>query len=329
MRRREFLTGLGATASTWPLRARAQPLPGKVARLGYLGVSNAAASVQVIDATVKGFRELGYVQGAHYLMEYRWAEGRYEMLPALAAELVALKLDVIVAPTGNAAVAVKNATTTIPIVIASVSDPVGLGLANSLAQPGNNVTGLCLTAGLEVHGKRLELLAETVKSRAKIGVLSNPDFVETFRYLEMTKLAAEQLGIQLLTLEARAPDEFDGVFRTMIDKRIDGVFVLGDTMFWMHRKAIAEQASKHRLPSISGYREYVEAGGLMSYGASIPDNYRRSAAFVDKILRGANPGDLPIEQPTKFEFLVNLQTAKALGLTIPHTIVARADEVIE
>jgi putative ABC transport system substrate-binding protein len=316
-------------ALTWPLAARSQPLPGKVARIGYLGISNAEASAQVIDATVKGFSELGYVRGKHYVMEYRWAEGQYDRLPALAAELVASKLDVIIAPTNNASVAAKAATSTIPLIIITAHDPVRLGLADSLARPGGNVTGLSLSVAPEIVGKRLELLKEAVPSLSRVAVLKNEADRHFAPYYDEARSAAARLGLGVLFVDAATPADIDRAFQTMTTACVDGVFVLGDTVFWMHRGLIADLARQHRLPASGGFRAHTEVGGLMSYGPSIPDNHRRSAAYIDKILRGAKPADLPIEQPTKFELIVNLVTAKELGIAIPESVLARTDEVIE
>lgn len=329
MQRRALLAGLGALAIAGPTGAQAQPLPGKVARIGYLGISNAAASAEVIAATVKGFAELGYVEGRHYVIEYRWAEGQYDRLPALAAELIAAKLDVIIAPTNNASLAAKAATSTIPLIIVSAGDPVRLGLVESMARPGGNITGLCLSVAPGMTGKRLELFKEAVPSLQRVAVLQNQADRHLTDYYDEARSAAARLGIDALFVDAQTPEALGGAFQAMTAARVDGVFVLGDTVFWMHRSMIADLARQHRLPAFGGFRGHAEVGGLMAYGPSIPDNHRRSAAFIDKILRGARPGDLPIEQPIKFELVVNLGAARALGITLPASVLSLADEVIE
>ncbi|HEV2056976.1 MAG TPA: ABC transporter substrate-binding protein [Methylomirabilota bacterium] len=282
-----------------------------------------------LDAFRQGLRELGWVEGQNIVIDYRFAEGRFDRLPDLAAELVRLKVDIIVAVSTPGVVAAKNATETIPIVMISVGDPVGLGLIASLARPGGNVTGLSYSAGLEIVGKQLELLKETVPKIRRVAILSNPANPSHPPAIRELNVAARSLGVRLQFLEARGPNEFDGAFAAMATERVGALLVLTDGVFILHRTQLADLAARSRLPGAHGTREMVEAGGLMSYGPSLRDLYRRSAAYVDKILKGAKPGDLPVEQPTKFALVINLKAAKALGLTIPPSLLQRADEVIQ
>jgi putative ABC transport system substrate-binding protein len=269
------------------------------------------------------------VDGQNIAIEYRFAEGRLERLPELAVELVRLKVDVILATSSPPALAAKNATRTIPIVMATSADPVGLGLVASLAWPGGNVTGLSFSVGLDVAGKELELLKETVPNVRRVAVLSNSGNPGNALALENVKTRARSLGVQLQILEARGPNELESAFKAMARERAEAFLVIPDSVFGFHRDRIQELAAKNRLPAMYGLREHTEAGGLMSYAVDLRDSLRRSATYVDKILKGAKPADLPIEQPTKYELIINLKTAKALGLTIPPSVLARADEVIE
>ncbi len=314
-----------------PLAADAQQ-GGKAHRIGLLlpGSPPApSASLPTLDAFLQGLRELGYVEGRNVAIEYRWAGGKLEPLQDLAAELVRLNVDVIVTSTFRAIQAAKKATSTIPIVMATVGDPVVTGLVASLARPGGNITGLSLLAP-ELAGKRLELLKETLPGLSRVAVLWNsasPAMGYTFRE---TRVAAEQLGVKLQSLEVQGdPTDFERAFALVIKERPDGLFVTLDAFTSLHRGRIAELAARHRLPAIYELREYVDAGGLMAYGPSSRDLWRRAATYVDKILKGAKPADLPVEQPTKFELIINLKTAKALGLTIPQSVLMRADQVIE
>jgi putative ABC transport system substrate-binding protein len=254
---------------------------------------------------------------------------RFDRLPDLAAELVRLKVDIIVAAPTPAAVAAKNATGTIPIVMTVVGDPVGIGLIASLARPGGNVTGLSYSVGVETFGKGLELLKAALPKVRRMAILSNPGNPSHVLAIRDLKVAAGSLGVQLQFLEARGPNEFDGAFAAMAKERVGALLVVADSVFNFHRARLTDLAARSRLPTMYGIRENVEAGGLMSYGASVPDLYRRAAGYVDKILKGAKPADLPVEQPTKFELVINLKTAKALGLTIPQSLLLRADQVIE
>jgi ABC-type uncharacterized transport system substrate-binding protein len=325
-RRRFLLTSLaGAVAA--PLAAYAQPT-GKVYRMGYLYSGSATSSPRAPEAFRAELRELGWVEGRNIVIDYRFAEGRFDRLPDLAAELVRLKVDVIVAWPTPPAVAAKNATGKIPIVMIGVGYPVELGLIASLARPGRNVTGVSFNADMEI-GKGLELLTETVSKVRRVAILSNPANPGHARAVSIVKAAARSLGVSLQILEAREPNQFEGAFAAMATDRVEALLVVTDSLFILHRARLANLAAKNRLPSMFGVREFVDGGGLMSYGVSVPDLMRRGAAFVNKILKGATPADLPIEQPTKFELVINLKTARALDLTIPQSVLARADQVIE
>ena len=325
MNRRAFVTGLGAILAA-PLVAEAQPR-----RIGFLSSNSARLAQHLVDAFRQGLLELGYVDGQNIRIEYRFADGKFGPLPALAAELVGLNVDVIVAVASNAVFAAKGATATIPIVMVNVGDPVGLGIVASLARPGGKVTGLSYlpVPGLEIVGKHLELLKQAIPQIRRIGVLWNPDNRASALGLKDLKATARSYGVQLQFIEAREPNELDAAFAAIRSARLEALLVLADAMFTVHRARLADLAIKNRLPSMHGNREYVEAGGLMSYAPNSVANYRRAAVFVDKILKGAKPADLPIEQPTTVELVLNLKTAKALGLTIPPSLLLRADQVIE
>jgi putative ABC transport system substrate-binding protein len=303
--------------------------PEKVPRVGFLGPRTRSNDAGFLDAFLQGLRDLGWVEGKTIVIEYRWAEGKSDRLPDLAAELVRLKVDVILAGSGAVAVAVKNATETIPIVMATAGDPVGLGLVTSLARPGGNVTGLSFSVGTDIVGKWLELLKETVPKARRVAVLSNPANPSQALAIENVIVAARAVGVQLQLLEARGPNQFDNAFAAMARERAEALLVVLDPFFGFHRSRLSALAAKSRIPAMYGSREYAEAGGLMSYGANFRHNFHRSATYVDKILKGAKPADLPIEQPVKFELVINLKTAKLLGLTIPPSLLLRADQVIE
>ena len=328
MDRRTFLFVFSLGALSAPLAADAQPT-GKVYRIGYLGMGSATVSPPFVEAFREGLRELGLVEGQNIVIDYRFAEGRFDRLPDLAAELVRLRVDVMMAGPTPPAMAAKNATGTIPIVMAGVGDPVELGLIASLARPGANVTGLSFSVGMDIFGKGLELLREAVPKFRRVAILSNPGNPSHALAITNVKAAAGSFGVQLQLLEAREPNQFDGAFAAMAKERVDALLVVADGMFILHRARLADLAAKNRVPSMHGVRENVEAGGLMSYGPSTVAAWRRAAFFVDRILKGAKPADLPVEQRTKFELVVNLKTAKALGLLIPPVLLARADEVIE
>jgi len=300
---------------------------GKIARIGYLA-GNLAGYPHLREAFLQGLRDLGYAEGRNLVIEYRSAEGKYEQLPALAAELVALKVDVIVTAGGTApALAAKQATTTIPIVMAGVGDAVAAGLVSSLARPGGNVTGVT-DLEPELAAKRLELLKEAIPRAGRVAVLWNPAGLARIGTFEAMEVSARSLRVELQKFEARRPAEFENAFSTMAKSRIDAVVVAQDALFNTNVGAIADLAAKKRLPS-AGNGIFAQAGGSIGYGVNFPNNYRRAAHFVDKILRGAKPADLPVEQPTKFELVINLKTAKAIGLTIPQTLLQRADQVIQ
>jgi putative tryptophan/tyrosine transport system substrate-binding protein len=328
MDRRRFLLTSVAGALAAPLGAGGQQA-GKVYRIGYLGAGG-PAPLNTPIAFEDALRELGYVAGKNLLIDYRFAEGRYERLPALAAELVRLKADIIVTNPTPATVAAKKATETIPIVMISGSvDPVGLGLVASLARPGGNVTGLSFGASTEIFSKGLELLKDIVPKVRRVAVLSNPGSPIQPLIIRELNAAGRSLGVQLQLLEVRGLDEFDDAFAAMAKERVGALLVVSDSLFNIHRARLADLAARSRLPAAYGTRDLVEVGGLMSYGPSFRDLFRRGAVYVDKILKGAKPADLPVEQPTKFELVINLKTAKALGLTIPPSLLARADQVIE
>jgi len=328
VRRREFIALVGG-AIVCPTGVRAQPQAGKVPRIGYLRVTSASDRPPLLDAFRQALRELRWIEGQNVVIDYRFAEGRLDRLPDLAAELVRLKVDVIVSLGTQGVTAARNATDTIPIVMIGVRDPIAIGLIASLAHPGGNVTGVSGYAGLEIVAKQLELLKETVPEIRRVAVLSNPTNAYHQLAIKELNVAAGSLGVQLQLLEARGPNEFDGAFAAMAKERAGALLVLSDIMFNGHGTRLADLAASRRLPTANAVRESVEAGGLMSYGPSFLDSYRRSAAYVDKILKGDKPADLPVEQPTKFELVINLKTAKAIGVTVPSTLLARADEVIE
>ena len=327
--RRTFLAGTGAVLLAAPLAAEAQQA-WKIYRIGILGnvPLTDPRSARLWGAFVEGLRELGYVDGGNTTIEYRSSDGKYERLPALAAELVRLNVDIIVAPAAQNVLAAKQASRTIPIVMASVGDPVGNGLVSSLARPGGNVTGTSFLTSAMV-GKQLELLTQITRHVARLAILLNPANPGHPLTLEEAKAAAHSLRVQLQALEARGPGDFERAFATMAKEHTGALFVPWDGTFLVHLTRITKLAAKTRLPTLYGQRGYVDAGGLASYGPSAIESFRRAAAYVDKILKGAKPGDLPVEQPTKFELVINLKTAKALGLTIPPSLLGRADEVIQ
>jgi putative ABC transport system substrate-binding protein len=327
MRRREFITLLGAAAVAWPLAARAQPRP-NVPRVGYLFSLNEAESKHLWEAARQGLRELGYVEGRNIIVEPRWAEGKYDWLPALVAELERLKLDVLVAAATPTNIAVKAGTSTIPVVFVAVADPLRAGLVASFSRPGGRFTGLSLLTP-EMSGKRLELLAQTVRNLSRVAVLLNPANPSNIAFLEETQAAARKLGIELQPFEVRNPEEVERAIETAIAGRASALTAFDDPFIHSHRARIIALAAKHGLPAMYGTREFADEGGLMAYGPLRPDLYRRTATFVDKILKGAKPADLPVEQPTTFELIVNLKTAKALGLDVPTTLLLGANEVIE
>jgi putative tryptophan/tyrosine transport system substrate-binding protein len=312
-----------------PLAAEAQPAA-KVYRIGLLGSlpPTAPGASRIWEGFFQGLQELGYVEGQNILIEGRFYGDRTERLPALAAELVRLKVDVIVAQGPPAPEAAQRATSTIPIVMTVHQDPVGSGLVASLARPGRNVTGLSVLT-TELVGKRLQLLKEAVPGISRVAVLWDPTHPTAALQLREAEVAARSLKVQLQVLEARAPSDLAGAFSAMTNGRAGGLIFLGGLMFFVERTRIVELAAQSRLPAIYGSKENAEAGGLMAYGPNLRESYRRAATYVDKILKGAKPAELPVERPTKFELVINMKTAKALGLTIPQSVLQRADQVIE
>jgi putative ABC transport system substrate-binding protein len=326
MNRRTFLCGLTLGTLALPFAAEAQQA-GKVPRIGFLYYGSPGPSPE-LDAFRQGLRELGCIEGQNIAIDVRFASGRVERLPELAAELVRLKVDVIVTPGTPASVAAKKATSTIPIVFAGVADAVGAGLVANFARPGGNITGLT-SISAELGGKRLELLKEVAPKASRVAVLYNPADRSNVLVLKELQESAPALGLTLQPLEVRGPGEFKGAFVAMSRKRAHALFGAAGVLTTGHRKAIVDLSAKSRIPAMWGERQFVEAGGLMSYAVNFYDQVRRAATYVDKILKGAKPADLPVEQPTKFELVINLKTAKALGLTIPRSLLLRADEVIQ
>ena len=307
--------------------AVAQAQPAKVIRIGFLGPTSAASNAGRMEALRAGLRDLGYLEGKNLVIESRWAEGKFDRLPELAAELVRLNVDVILT-TGTPGIrAAKNATTTIPIVMVTSGDPVGFGFVASLARPGGNITGSS-TFGPELSAKRLELLKETLPRTQRVAVLFNPDNSINDRNLPAMEQTAKLLKIRLQRFEVRGAEEFKNAFAAMTKQRVDAVALPEDDFLNANQNEVAELVAKQRLPSI-GRAEFAEAGGLIGYAVNFFDLYRRAAIFVDKILKGAKPADLPVEQPMKFEFVINLKTAKQIGVTIPQSVLYRADRVIK
>ena len=324
MNRRDTVVAL-LSIGVAPLTSFAQQPSAKVARIGFLGSNSPSDSAWRVDALRAGLRDLGYVEGKNLVIELRWAESRYERLPELAVELVRLKVDVIVTHGIPGSLAAKRATTTIPIVMAAVVDPVAMGLAASLARPGGNITGATFFV-TELNVKRLELIKEVLPRIRRVAFLFNSANPSTpAREMEA---AARSLKIELQQFGVRSPSEFENVFVAMSKRRVEATTVIEDPMLVSHVAAVTSIAAKHRIPSI-GFPELADGGGLMGYGANLPALYHRAGYFVDKILKGANPGDIPIEQATRFELTINMKTAKSLGITIPKTVLFRADRVIE
>jgi putative ABC transport system substrate-binding protein len=325
--RRAFLGTLAGSLLAAPLAAGAQQA-GKVPRIGILWVYSPSVGSVFADAFRQGLRGLGYVEGRTILLEERWAEGKFDRLPSLAGELVRLNVDVIVTASTPAVQAAQQATRTIPIVMTLVTDPVQSGIVASLARPGGNITGLSLMHP-ELTGKRLALLKEVIPKIRRVGVFWSASTPSYRILLSETETAARPLGLQLHVVEVRGPTDFDNAFSAITRDRVGALVLLPDVLFRNQQRRILDLAAKHQLPAMYWSRELVDAGGLMAYGANIPDQYRQAATVVDKILKGAKPGDLPIEQPAKLELVINLKTAKVLGLTIPPSLLQRADQVIE
>ncbi len=326
MQRRQFIILFGSAAA-WPLAVRAQE-PLKAPTVGFLGAESASTDQQVFDAFREGMHEHGYVEGKNVAFVERWAEGRSERFPELIGELLSLKVNVILAISAPAALAAKRETATIPIVFIA-SDPLGSGLVASLARPAGNLTGFSVFLGDEFSSKWLEFLREAVPSISRVAVLWNPTNPASSHYMTVLQRAAEKLGIKLQPQLVNDPNQFESAFAAMVAAQAQALVVVVDPLTIRYRERIVELTIKTRLPTMYGVREFAEAGGLMAYGVHLPDLYRRAATYVDKILKGAKPSDLPVEQPTKFEFVINAKTAKALDLTIPPTLLVFADEVIE
>ena len=325
MKRREFITLLSGAVATWPLAARAQQ-PGKLPTIGFLGSSTPSTFGPWVAAFMERLRELGWAEGRTIAIEYRWAEGHSERFAEIAAELVRLKVDVIVT-TGTSVLAAKQATAVIPIVFAVANDPVGTGVVASLARPGGNVTGLSLEAP-DLAGKRVGLLREALPGLRRLAIMFNAGYSAAVLETDEIQAAARALGLDTARLEIRTAEDISPAFAAL-KGRADALYPVGDALVNTNRIRIMTLALAARLPTVCGLREYAEAGGLMSYGPKFTDLFRRAAEFVDKILRGAKPGDIPVEQPTKFELIINLTTARALGIEMPPTLLARADELIE
>ncbi len=325
MQRREFITLLGGAGAAWPLAARAQQ-SGKLPTVGYLGPGIREPDTQRVGALLQRLRELGWIEGRNILIEQRWADNHFERFSEIANDLVRLKVDVIVT-LGSVVPAIKQETAAIPVIFAVDADPVGRGLVASLARPGGNITGLSVQS-VELVGKRLELLREIVPEARRLGVLFNAGFSGSMQEAAATKSAAETLRLDTVLLVIRRKEDIAGVFNDLKD-RVDALYVCGDPLMFANRLQINVLAIGARLPTIHSTREYAEAYGLASYGVSYLELYRRSADYVDKVLRGAKPAELPVEQPTKFEFVINLTTARALGHDLPASLLTRADEVIE
>ena len=328
MDRRTLIGAVAAALLTIPLAIEAQQA-GKVSRIGYLGQNSADVGQRQLAAFRQGLRERGWVEGENIVIEWRFAEGQVDRFPALIAELIRLKVDIIVTTSSATTWAAKDATKSIPIVMAASANALGEGLVTSLAHPGGNITGMTFLAGPEIAGKQLQLLKEVVPAASRIAVLMNPTNRSHAPFAREAKVAARSLGAQVQVLEARDPDQFDSAFAAMTKEHAAALLVLTDSVFLGQRRRVTDLAAKSRVPALYSQKEFVDDGGLVSYGPNLSDMFRRAATHVDKILRGAKASDIPIEQPTKFELVINLTTAKALGITIPQSLLLRADEIIE
>jgi putative tryptophan/tyrosine transport system substrate-binding protein len=329
MQRRQFITFLGGAAAAWPHTARAQQAE-RMRRIGVLSGQSRPASIDSnpLGGLSQGMHELGYVEGKDFLIEWRFAEGRYDLFPDLAAELVRLKVDVIVTSTSGAVRAAQRATSTIPIVMSFSTDPVGNGFVASLARPGGNTTGLASQLE-DMTQKQLELLAAVVPNLSRVGILVNPDVPQSAPILKSAQAAAQNSGLLLVIMETRNQRNIESAFVTLTKEAVGAIMIVSDSLFATHRYQIAELALSYRLPSLFPQREYVDAGGLLSYGESLRDFNRRAAYYVDKIFKWAKPADLPVQQPTNFFLVINLKTARTLNVTIPPGVITIADEVIE
>ena len=327
IKRRKFLTLFGGAVLAWPLAVRAQPMA-KVWHVGMLETTAATLNATNLDAFKQALRQLGYIEGQNLIVEYRSGDGHIERFPQLAAELVRLNVDIIITRGTPAALAAKKATATIPIVMAAIREPVETGMVASLARPGGNVTGLSAFV-TELTAKRIEIMREIIPQLSRMALIDNMANRSVPAQWDETKRAAFALGIQPQLYDVRKAEDIERAFSSAIAQRVNALSVGNDSVVIANRIQVVQLAAKHRLPAIYATRDFVDAGGLLSYAAHYPDLYRRAAAYVDKIFKGAKPADLPVEQPTKFEIVVNLKAASALGLTVPSTLLARADEVIE
>ncbi|HVI66492.1 MAG TPA: ABC transporter substrate-binding protein [Bradyrhizobium sp.] len=327
IKRRKFLTLFGGAVLAWPLAVRAQPMA-KVWHVGMLETTAATLNATNLDAFKQALRQLGYIEGQNLIVEYRSGDGHIERFPQLAAELVRLNVDIIITRGTPAALAAKKATATIPIVMAAIGEPVETGMVASLARPGGNVTGLSAFV-TELTAKRIEIMREVIPQLSRMALIDNMANRSVPAQWDETKRAAFALGIQPQLYDVRKAEDIERAFSSAIAQRVNALSVGNDSVVIANRIQVVQLAAKHRLPAIYATRDFVDAGGLLSYAAHYPDLYRRAAAYVDKIFKGAKPADLPVEQPTKFEIVVNLKAASALGLTVPSTLLARADEVIE
>jgi len=323
MKRRHFFKVIGGSFVVWALPAQA-----KLPSVGFMGNSTAVLEANLVGAFRDGLRELGYEQGRNIVIEYRWAEGDYERFPALVAELIAAQVDVIVTAGTPAALAVKKATSTVPLVMVAVGDPVGTGLVSNLARPGGNLTGLSSVAP-DLEGKRLDILRQIVPTLSRVAVFFNS--LNPFHVISIknAQSAAQVMGIKLQLHDIRETEDLDAAFAAIRNERPDALLILADRVFLHNRKPIMDFTEEQSLPNVNAYKELVETGGLISYGPSYEDMHKRAAIYVDKILKGANPADLPIEQPAKFTFIINLKAAKTLGVIVPPSLLALADNVIE
>ena len=325
-RRRDFIRAVALLAA--PLSTGARQT-GNLPRIAFLALNDPESARQVLGAFRQGMRERGWVDGQNVVMELRFAEGKAERLPAIVAALINNKIDIIVATSSATTKVAKDATKTIPIVMATSADALSEGFVVNLAHPGGNVTGMTYFAGPEIVGKQLELLKTAIPFAARIAVLTNPTSGAHPAFILQSRIAARASEVQLEVSEVRSPDQLDAAFAAMSGGRAEALLVASDSLFYGQRRRIVELAARGKLPAMYSQKEFVDAGGLISYGANLPDMYRRSAAHVDKILKGAKPGDIPVEQPTKFELVINLKAARSLGLSIPSSLLLRADEVIQ
>jgi putative ABC transport system substrate-binding protein len=326
MRRREFISLLGGGAAAWPLVARAQP-SGKTYRIGFLGLHSHTEYRRLVDALRTGLRHLGYEEGKNIAIEYRWAEGRYDRLPQLAAELVRLNVDVLVTHTSRGAQAAKQATSTVPVVFTAVGDPIEAGLVSSLARPGGNLTGLTFFA-TEISAKRVELIKEAIPAMSRLAVLDNPDLPLMAIILAGVQRAASELGLELVRIAVKGRDDIAAAIVTVARGRAEALLIVEEPLTISNARQIADLALQNGLPMI-GFPPQAEAGALMEYGVDLVDLYSRSAVFVDKVLKGTLPADLPIERAAKFDLVLNLKSAKALGIELPTALLIRANGVIE